>query len=88
MRWNNICPQSIAAGHRDLNSQHLTTLFIPAGRFLFVDGNPSNLQKRAYLKSSLFHRSKGKSCRFHFYYMIEKDNSLRLLLYSDEVRLH
>ncbi|XP_056375212.1 MAM and LDL-receptor class A domain-containing protein 1 isoform X3 [Hyla sarda] len=54
------------------------------GHFLFVDGNPDNLQKRAYLKSSPFHRSKGNSCRLHFYYMIEKDNSLRLLLYSDE----
>ncbi|XP_066440821.1 MAM and LDL-receptor class A domain-containing protein 1 [Eleutherodactylus coqui] len=54
------------------------------GHFLLVDGNPSNLQKRAYLKSSPFHGSEGKSCCFNFRYMIEKDNSLRLLLSSDE----
>ncbi|XP_075684387.1 MAM and LDL-receptor class A domain-containing protein 1 [Rhinoderma darwinii] len=54
------------------------------GHFLFVDGNPSNLHKRAYLKSSVFHRTKDKNCRFHFHYVMEKDNSLRLLLYSDE----
>ncbi|XP_069815135.1 MAM and LDL-receptor class A domain-containing protein 1 [Dendropsophus ebraccatus] len=54
------------------------------GHFLFVDGNPDNLQKRAYITSSLFRRSESERCRFHFHYMIEKNNSLRLLLYSDE----
>ncbi|XP_072010896.1 MAM and LDL-receptor class A domain-containing protein 1 [Engystomops pustulosus] len=54
------------------------------GDFLFVDGNRDNLQKRAYLRSSPFHRSRGNICRFHFRYVIEEDQSLRLLLYLDE----
>ncbi|XP_075067573.1 MAM and LDL-receptor class A domain-containing protein 1 [Mixophyes fleayi] len=52
------------------------------GHFMFVEGSISNLHKKAYLKSSLYRNS--KSCQFHFHYMNEKDNSLRLLLYTDE----
>ncbi|XP_063781223.1 MAM and LDL-receptor class A domain-containing protein 1 [Pseudophryne corroboree] len=53
------------------------------GHFMFVEGSISNLHKKAYLKSSLYHNR--KSCQFYFHYMIEKDNSLRLLLYADEL---
>ncbi|XP_073437949.1 MAM and LDL-receptor class A domain-containing protein 1 [Dendrobates tinctorius] len=68
----------------EANTTDMMSLQTNRGHFLFVDGNPSNMQKRAYLKSSQIHRSKGKICRFNFHYMIVKDNSLRLLLYSDE----
>ncbi|XP_077347057.1 MAM and LDL-receptor class A domain-containing protein 1 isoform X1 [Lithobates pipiens] len=54
------------------------------GHFMFIQGSLQNGHRKAYMKSLPYRSSSLLTCHFHFYYLIEEDNSLRLVLNVDE----
>ncbi|XP_072269512.1 MAM and LDL-receptor class A domain-containing protein 1 [Pyxicephalus adspersus] len=54
------------------------------GNFMFVQGSRRNVYRKAFMKSLPYRSSSDLTCHFHFHYLIEGDNSLRLISYTDE----